>query len=77
MPHVILKIAVGKSDQEKQRLADALATAVTSTLGYDKKLVSVGIVDVEVSDWAEKVYRPDILENADLIFKKPGYDPFT
>ena len=52
MPHVILKIAAGKSDQEKQRLADALATAVTSTLGYDKKLVSVGIEDVEVSDWA-------------------------
>jgi 4-oxalocrotonate tautomerase len=77
MPHVILKIAAGKSDQEKQRLADALATAVTSTLGYDEKLVSVGIEDVEVSDWAEKVYRPDILEKADLIFKRPGYDPFA
>lgn len=77
MPHVILKIAAGKSDQEKQQLADALATAVTSTLGYDEKLVSVGIEDVEVSDWAEKVYRPDILEKADLIFKRPGYDPFA
>jgi 4-oxalocrotonate tautomerase len=77
MPHVILKIAVGKSDQEKQLLADALAKAVTSTLGYDEKFVSMGIEDVEVSDWAEKVYRPDILDKVDLIFKKPGYDPFA
>jgi 4-oxalocrotonate tautomerase len=77
MPHVILKIAAGKSRHEKQQLADALAKAVTSTLGYDEKLVSVGIEDVEVSDWTEKVYRPDILDKAALIFKKPGYDPFA
>jgi 4-oxalocrotonate tautomerase len=77
MPHVILKIAAGKSAHEKQRLAHALAKAATSTLDYDEKFVSVGIEDVDVSDWAEKVYRPEILGKADLIFKKPGYDPFA
>jgi 4-oxalocrotonate tautomerase len=58
-------------------LANALAKAVTSTLDYDEKFVSVGIEDVDVSDWAEKVYRPEILGKADLIFKKPEYDPFA
>ena len=28
-------------------------------------------------DWAENVYRPDILEGQATLFKKPGYNPFS
>ncbi len=77
MPHVILKIAAGKSDAEKQLLAQALTDAMTSTLNCDEKFVSVAIEDIDVSEWTEKVYRPEIAARPELIFKKPGYDPAT
>jgi len=30
---------------------------------------------VKPEDWAEKVYKPDILDKLETIYKKPGYDP--
>jgi len=32
--------------------------------------------EVEPDDWAEKVYRPDILGNKDKLYKEPGYNSF-
>ena len=37
--------------------------------------VSVTIEEVEPDDWAEKVYKPDIVNGAGKLYKKPGYDP--
>jgi 4-oxalocrotonate tautomerase len=37
--------------------------------------VSVTIEDVEPSDWAEKVYEPDIVNGAGKLYKKPRYSP--
>ena len=34
MPHVIVKMWPGKSEQQKQRLADAIAKDVVEVLGY-------------------------------------------
>ncbi|MEZ2131956.1 MULTISPECIES: tautomerase family protein [unclassified Sinorhizobium] len=75
MPHVIVKLAAGRSEQLKQNLAAELAKAVTSTLHCDEASVSVAIEDVEMTDWTEKVYVPDIKEKPELIYRKPGYDP--
>jgi len=35
--------------------------------------VSVAIEEVDSSDWVEKVYRPDIVRDANKLYKKPGY----
>jgi 4-oxalocrotonate tautomerase len=75
MPHVIVKLYSGRSEQQKTRLAEAISAAVMATLKCDEESVSVGIVDIKPQDWAEKVYKPDILGNPDIIYKKPGYDP--
>jgi 4-oxalocrotonate tautomerase len=75
MPHVIVKLYSGKSEQQKTVLAEAVTRAVMDTLKYGEESVSVGIEDVEPKDWAEKVYRPDILGKPRTIYKKPGYDP--
>ena len=37
--------------------------------------MSVAIEDVEPGNWAEQVYRPDILGKMQTVYKKPGYDP--
>jgi 4-oxalocrotonate tautomerase len=75
MPHVIVKLRSGKSDKQKTRLADEITKAVMTTLNYGEESVSVAIEDVEPKDWAEKVYKPDILGRPEKIYKQPGYDP--
>jgi 4-oxalocrotonate tautomerase len=75
MPHVIVKLYSGRSEQQKAALAEALTSAVTRTLKLDVDSVSVGIEDVEPNDWAATVYRTDILGKPATIYKKPGYDP--
>ena len=76
MPHVVVKLHAGRSVEQKRTLAEALTKAVTSTLKLGEESVSVGIEDVEPKNWAEQVYRPDIVGKVGTIYKKPGYDPF-
>ncbi len=73
MPHVIVKLWPGKSEQQKKQLAEAITKDVTSVLHYGEESVSVAIEEVPSKDWAEKVYRPDIVNNAQTLYKKPGY----
>ena len=75
MPHVIVKLWPGKSEQQKERLAEKIAQDVMDVLGYGEESVSVALEEVEATDWAEKVYKPDIAGKPDQIYKKPGYDP--
>ena len=75
MPHVIVKLYSGKSERQKQALAQAVTRAVMSALNYGEESVSVGIEDVEPKNWTEQVYKPDIIAKAETIYKQPGYDP--
>ena len=74
MPHVIVKLWPGKSEQQKARLTEAIAKDVTDVLGYGEESVSVALEEVEPEDWAEKVYKPDIVSKPEQLYKKPGYD---
>lgn len=73
MPHIIVKLWPGKSDEEKRRLSDEIAAAVCNILHYGEESVSVGFEEVSSSNWTEKVYNPDIVAKADTLFKRPGY----
>ena len=72
MPHVLVKLYSGRSEQQKATLAEALSKAVVSTLKLDEKSVSVAIEDVEPDNWMREVFKPDILNNP-KVYKKPGY----
>ena len=37
--------------------------------------VSVGIEDIAPQDWTAKVYKPDIIQKRDTLYKNPGYNP--
>jgi 4-oxalocrotonate tautomerase len=73
MPHVIVKLWPGTSEQQKIRLAEDIVKDVTKILNYGEESVSVSIEEVEPQDWAEKVYQPDIINNSEKLYKKPGY----
>ena len=65
MPHVIVKLWPGKSEQQKARLAEEIVKDVMNVLNYGEESVSVAIEEVKAEDWAEKVYKPDIVNNAE------------
>jgi 4-oxalocrotonate tautomerase len=73
MPHVIVKLYAGRTEQQKTKLAQEVTRAVTSTLGSPEDSVSVAIEDIEPSEWRAQVYVPDILGRVDTLYKKPGY----
>ena len=73
MPHVIVKLWPGKSEKQKARLAEAIAKDVMEVLDYGEESVSVAFEEVKPQDWAEKVYEPDIVNNSEKLYKKPGY----
>ncbi len=75
MPHIIVKLGSGRTDEQKAGLAEAITQTIVKTLDIDEASVSVAIEDVDPSDWTEKVYKPDILGNPAAIYKKPGYNP--
>jgi len=75
MPHVLVKLYRGRSEQQKARLAAALTKAVTDVLGCGDDAVSVAIEDVAPQDWADQVYAPDIIGKPKTLYKKPGYTP--
>ena len=74
MPHVIVKLWPGNSEQQKAQLADAIATDVMNVLGFGEESVSVSMEEVEPRDWSEKVFKPDIVNKPNQLYKKPGYD---
>ncbi len=75
MPHVIVKLWPGKSEKLKKRLAEEISKDVMDILNHGEESISVAFEEIEASDWLEKVYKPDILNKINTIYKKPGYNP--
>ncbi len=73
MPHIIVKLWPGKTEKQKQRLADQITQSVMSTLNYGEESVSVAVEEIASQDWAEKVYRAEIVGNDQNLYKRPGY----
>ncbi len=77
MPHIIVKMHSGRSEEQKQKLAEAMTKALMSITGNGEDAVSVSIEDVAPSDWTEKVYKPDIENGPGKLYKRPGYGPLA
>jgi len=76
MPHVVVKLLAGKSEEQKCRLAEEITKDVMSIFNYGEESVSVAFEEINPQDWTEKVYKPDIQNKWDQLYKKPGYVPF-
>ncbi len=77
MPHIIVKLYSGRTDDQKTQLAEKIAKNVVEITGCKERSVSVAFEEFEPEAWTEEVYRPDILEGRGILYKKPGYDPFA
>ncbi|MFX0203002.1 MAG: tautomerase family protein [Candidatus Hodarchaeota archaeon] len=76
MPHIIVKLYPGRTEEQKKQLANEIVKDVVEITKCEEKVVSVAFEEVDANDWAEKVYKPDILGNEANLYKKPGYNPF-
>ncbi len=76
MPHVIIKLYPGRSDAQKKQLTKEIVKDVVTIAKCEETSVSVAFEEVAPQDWVDKVYKPDILENKDLLYKAPEYNPF-
>jgi 4-oxalocrotonate tautomerase len=76
MPHVVVKLWPGKSEQQKIRLAEEIVKDVMRVLHYEEESVSLAIEEVKPEDWAERVYKPEIQNKWEKLYRKPGYNPF-
>ena len=63
----------GKSENQKQKLADEITRSVISALDSGEDSVSVAFKEVSADDWAAKVYRTDIVGNEQRLYKRPDY----
>jgi 4-oxalocrotonate tautomerase len=75
MPHVIVKLWPGKSEDQKTQLAERITEYVMTVLNYGEESVSVSFEEIAPQDWAKKVHKPDILDRPAGLYKKPGYTP--
>ena len=73
MPHVIVKLWPGKTEQQKNRLAERIVKDVVEILEYKEESVSIAMEEISPEDWGEKVFRPEIESNLENLYKKPGY----
>jgi 4-oxalocrotonate tautomerase len=73
MSHVIVSLWPGRSEQTKQRLANAIVEDVVNIIGCGEESVSVAIEEIDPKDWKEIVYDPLIRRKMDTLYKKSGY----
>ena len=76
MPHIIVKLYPGRSAEKKMQLAKKITEDIVTIAECEEKSVSVAIEEITPEAWAESVYRPDILDKQDCLYKRPGYNPF-
>ena len=75
MPHIIVKLYPGRTEEQKEQLTAEIVKSVVSIAGCGEDAVSVAFEEVAPAEWNEKVYRPDILGKPKTLYKKPGYQP--
>lgn len=73
MPHVVVKLWPGRSEEVKQQIADRISKDISEIINKSEDSVSVAIEEINRDDWAEKVYNVEIKPNLDKLYKKPGY----
>ena len=75
MPHIVVKLFPGKSEEQKEQLAKEIVKDFVELLNYKEDTLSVAIEEVPKESWTNEVYKNEILPNMDKLYKKPGYDP--
>jgi len=73
MPHIVVKLWPGRSEEEKIALTGRMAEAMKEIMDIPDKSISVAFEEVAQDKWMEEVYQPEIMAKKEFLYKKPGY----
>jgi 4-oxalocrotonate tautomerase len=71
MPHVIVKLASGRSEQQKERIAAEVTRAIMATADVGADAISVSIEDYAESEWVEASTVPTSSAGQERSTKNP------
>ena len=75
MPHIIVKLYPGRSEEQKMNLVESITKVVSENLNLNESSISIAIEEVPSENWAKEVYKKDIIDNHEKLYKEPGYRP--
>jgi len=73
MPHITAKFWPGRSEALKEELANELTATMERVLGSNPDSISITIEEVEEVSWPKEVYKKEIIDKKDQVYKMPGY----
>lgn len=73
MPHIVVNVWPGRSDEEKAKLANRIALDVAEVFEMDTEYVSVAFEEVPEAEW-DAFCKREIDDKPDKVYKLPG-DP--
>lgn len=73
MPHIVVKLYPGRTQEQKVEMTERIAEAVKDALGASESSISVSIEEVTRERWMEEVYQAEIIAKSAYLYKKPGY----
>jgi 4-oxalocrotonate tautomerase len=69
MPHVIVKLYPGRTEEQKSKLVEKLTQAVIESINVPEDSISIGIEEIQKEKWEEEVKKPDIIAKQKTIYK--------
>jgi 4-oxalocrotonate tautomerase len=73
MPHISVKMWPGRSEEQKRAMVDRIVDAIKETTGAPDDYITVSVEEISSSAWPKEVFKPEIADQADKLYKKPGY----
>ena len=73
MPHIIVKMYPGRTEEQKLEMTARMTDVLMETLKVGVDSLSVAIEEISPENWKEAVYQPDIMDKQETLYKKPGY----
>lgn len=74
MPHIGIKMLEGRTEEQKQRAAQAVKNALAEALNMGDHYITVSIEDYNAKEWQD-VFKSEITDKPDKVYVKPNYDP--
>ena len=72
MPHIVVKLWPGRTEEQKAAMARALVEAAGKNLNASPQWLSVAIEEVAPENWEEQVVAPEIDGKADTLYFRQG-----
>ena len=74
MPHIGIKMIEGRTEEQKQKAAQAVKNALAEALNMGDHYITVTVEDFNAQEWQD-VFKSEITDKPDKVYVKPNYDP--